>query len=132
MYPGRHFTPDGHMVGSIGEVIASDVYGLTLFEASHPVHDAVDSLGRFVQIKATQGDRISLSEEPDFLIVLRIGTNGNAIEEYNGPGAPVWASCGKVQKTGQRQISLNKLRKLNIHVPDEEKIRAVGKGAAGV
>ena len=22
--PGRHFTPDGHLVGSIGEVIAGD------------------------------------------------------------------------------------------------------------
>ena len=21
LYPGRHFTPDGHMVGSIGEVL---------------------------------------------------------------------------------------------------------------
>ncbi|HIR43130.1 MAG TPA: hypothetical protein IAB86_07080, partial [Candidatus Aphodovivens avicola] len=28
MHPGRHFTPDGHMVGSIGEVIAAEEYGL--------------------------------------------------------------------------------------------------------
>lgn len=26
MYPGRHFTPDGHMIGSIGEVIAAEEY----------------------------------------------------------------------------------------------------------
>ena len=56
LYPGRHFTPDGHMVGSLGEVMAADAYGLRLFEASHPIHDAVDSKGRLVQIKATQGD----------------------------------------------------------------------------
>lgn len=24
MYPGRKFTPDGHLVGSIGEVIAAE------------------------------------------------------------------------------------------------------------
>ena len=28
--PGRHFTPDGHLIGCIGEVIAADRYGLTL------------------------------------------------------------------------------------------------------
>ena len=55
MYPGRHFTPDGHMVGSIGEVIAAEEYGLELFEASHPVHDARAQDGKLVQIKATQG-----------------------------------------------------------------------------
>ena len=28
MYPGRKFTPDGHLVGSIGEVIAAGRSGL--------------------------------------------------------------------------------------------------------
>lgn len=31
MYPGRHFTPDGHMIGSIGEVVAAEEYDLELF-----------------------------------------------------------------------------------------------------
>jgi hypothetical protein len=26
-YPGRPFTPDGHLVGSIGEVIAMEAFG---------------------------------------------------------------------------------------------------------
>ncbi len=26
MFPGRHFTPDGHMVGSIGECLVADAY----------------------------------------------------------------------------------------------------------
>ncbi|WP_251158233.1 DUF6998 domain-containing protein [Caniella muris] len=34
LYPGRHFTPDGHMVGSLGEVVAAEHYGLKLFTAS--------------------------------------------------------------------------------------------------
>jgi len=29
-YPGRRFTPDGHLVGSIGEVVAAEALGLTL------------------------------------------------------------------------------------------------------
>ena len=31
MFPGRHFTPDGHMVGGIGEAIAKHYYGVNLF-----------------------------------------------------------------------------------------------------
>lgn len=86
MYPGRHFTPDGHMVGSIGEVIAAEEYGLELFEASHPVHDARAQDGKLVQIKATQGDRIAIGERPEYLIVLKINRDGSFEEVYNGPG----------------------------------------------
>ncbi len=30
LFPGRKFTPDGHLIGSIGEVIAANLYGLEL------------------------------------------------------------------------------------------------------
>lgn len=110
MYPGRHFTPDGHMVGSIGEVIAAEEYGLELFEASHPVHDARTQDGKLVQIKATQGDRIAISERPKYLIVLRIHRDGSFDEVYNGPGDIAWSLVGKRQKTGQHHVSLKKLR----------------------
>ena len=111
-YPSRHFTPDGHMVGSIGEVVAAEEYELQLLEASHPVHDAVDVRGRLVQIKATQGDRISISDCPDYLIVLKITQDGRFVEIYNGPGRLAWELAGKKQKTGQRPIALSKLRKV--------------------
>ncbi|WP_172135252.1 hypothetical protein [Adlercreutzia sp. ZJ473] len=129
MYPRRHFTPDGHMVGSIGEVIAAEEYGLKLFEASHPVHDArvlpVDSDGRLVQIKATQGDSVAISDCPDFLIVLKIFKDGSFEEVYNGPGAPAWEVCGKKQKTGQRRIAVSTLRRLNDEVGPDDKIARV-------
>ena len=38
--PGRHFTPDGHLIGSIGEVMAAGRYGLTLTTASTKGIDA--------------------------------------------------------------------------------------------
>ena len=38
-YPGRHFTPDGHLVGSLGEVYVAERYGIHLYEAAHPTHD---------------------------------------------------------------------------------------------
>lgn len=122
LYPGRHFTPDGHIVGSLGEVVAADYYGLKLFIASEPIHDAEDPKGRLVQIKATQGTRVALNEEPNYLIVLQIHPDGSFEEIYNGPGKQVWEACGKQQKTSQRPISLTKLRILNQSVPVTEKI----------
>lgn len=121
--PGRHFTPDGHMVGSIGEVIVGREYDLKLFEASHPVHDAVSfSDGRLVQIKATQGERIAISACPDFLIVIKIYKDGTFEEVYNGPGAAAWDACGRMQKNGQRQISVAKLKGLSALVKGEDGI----------
>ncbi len=113
-YPGRHFTPDGHMLGSIGEVYAAEKYNLILYEASHPVHDAVAANGREVQIKITQTDRISISSHPDFLIVLKIDKTGSINEVYNGPGDEPWKEAGKMQKNGQRSISVKKLQAIKV------------------
>ena len=112
MYPGRCFTLDGHLVGSIGEVLVAEAYGLTLMENSSPVHDAISPNGRKVQIKATQGNRISISSEPEYLIAIHIDENGSWEEIYNGPGSLAWVNAGKVQKNGQRPISVTKLRNL--------------------
>lgn len=117
MYPGRHFTPDGHMLGSIGEIIAVEEYDLALFEASYPIHDARAKDGRLVQIKATQGERIAISECPEHLIVLKIHRDGSFEEVYNGPGNIAWKLAGKRQKTGQRHISLTKLRVSMADIP---------------
>ena len=34
IFPGRHFTPDGHLVGSIGEALANTYYAIELCRAS--------------------------------------------------------------------------------------------------
>ena len=122
LFPGRHYTPDGHMIGSIGEALAASYYGLELFPASEETHDAKAPDGRLVQIKATQINRISLSSEPRWLLVLRIHRDGTFSEEYNGPGKLAWEHCGKMQKNGQRPISLAKLRILQAEVPDSARL----------
>ncbi len=119
-YPGRHFTPDGHMLGSIGEVYAAEQYGLKLYEASHPVHDAVTADRREVQIKLTQTNRVALYECPDYLIVLKIDKEGNISEIYNGPGSEPWKLAGAMCKNGQRTISISKLKSIN--VPENQRI----------
>jgi hypothetical protein len=110
-YPGRPFTPDGHMVGSIGEVVAAEALGLSLYPPSHAGHDAYDVNGD-VQIKLTAGKCISMYACCDRLVVLRIVTPHEAEIIYDGPGEPAWAQSGRMQKDGQRSISISALRKL--------------------
>jgi len=112
-YPGRRFTPDGHLVGSIGEVIAAEALGLTLHPNSHPCHDAYDANGN-VQIKLTAGKSISLYAECERLVVLKIVSASEAELVYDGPGDVVWANAGKLQKNGQRTIRLSTLGRLTL------------------
>lgn len=128
MYPGRHFTPDGHLVGSIGEVFAAERYGISLFTAGCETHDGKAPDGRLVQIKATQRRSVGIYEEPDYLLVLSIDREGRLSEVYNGPGKPVWQLfAGKKRpKTGQYQVSLSRLRALNEGVLPEDRILTLG------
>lgn len=111
-FPGRKFTPDGHMVGSIGEVLASYYYGIILSPASTSVHDGISLNGTKVQIKATQGKNIGIRSCPDHLLVLHIKRDGSFEEVYNGPGGIVWNQASIMQKNGQRAISTNKLKNI--------------------
>ena len=122
-YPGRKFSIDGHLLGSLGEVIAAEHYGLTLLPNSYEKHDAKDKQGRMVQIKATQINRIAISSEPDYLIVIQITPDGNWSEIYNGAGSRVWNNAGKMQKNGQHPVSIAKLKSLMACAQDDEKIR---------
>lgn len=126
MFPGRHFTPDGHMVGSLGEALASHHYGVELASASNECHDGVCG-DRQVQVKATQGTKVAISSEPEHLLVLRIERDGTFTEEYNGPGALVWALVGHKPrpKNGQFQVSLATLRRLMNDVPALHRLQRI-------
>lgn len=121
-FPGRKFTPDGHMVGSIGEVIASYNYGIILSPASTPIHDGVSLNGTKVQIKATQGKTIGIRSCPDHLLVLNIKRDGSFEEVYNGPGEIVWNQASIMQKNGQRAISTSKLKNIMKDVSSDSRI----------
>lgn len=124
MYPSRHFTPDGHLVGSIGEVYAAERYGISLFRADYKTHDGKAPDGRLVQIKATQRRVVAISSEPDYLLAFSIDDKGQLTEVYNGPGRPAWqlVSGRKRPKTGQYQVSLARLRQLSSSVSPEDRI----------
>lgn len=123
MFPGRHFTPDGHMVGSLGEALAAYHYGIELSKASAVCHDGTCGT-RQVQVKATQGDRVSLTSQPEHLLVLKLKRDGTFIEEYNGPGERVWNLVAHKPRTknGQYQVSLAALRKIMTSVGKHEQL----------
>ena len=57
----RKFTIDGHLIGSIGEVLVAEAFDLKLEDTGKPVIDAKTKDGKTVQIKATTGDRVAFS-----------------------------------------------------------------------
>ncbi len=115
-YPGRRFTPDGHLVGSIGEVIAAEALSLTLHPMSYATHDAFDVNGD-VQIKMTGGKRIAMYERCVRLVVLQVVSTEEAEIIYDGPGETVWNAAAKIAKNGQRSISVAKLKALAVLAP---------------
>lgn len=124
----RPFTPDGHMVGSIGEVYAQQYYGVELYPPSHREHDGLWK-GREVQIKATQRISVELKGASELLLVLKIKPDGSFEEIYNGDGKAPWQSLAhrKATRAGEISISLEQLKKLNTSVKKEDRIPRLDK-----
>ncbi|HBC3450976.1 TPA: hypothetical protein KDY51_004895 [Vibrio parahaemolyticus] len=124
MFPGRHFTPDGHMVGSLGECLVADAYRLELLTASNKGFDALSPSGVKVEIKATQSTRVAFRSCPEHAIVIKILPDGTFEEFYNGSGSRIWElfSDKPLPSNGQYQIALSKLATLNKQVPESEKL----------
>lgn len=120
-FPGRHFTLDGHLVGSIGEVMAAYYYGIELYTASAAAHDG-EVAGRKVQIKTAQQDNVTITHEPEYLIVLYLCKNGNIYEVYNGKGSEPWNTASKRDSHNNRHMRINKLMEMDLFVQPEDRI----------
>lgn len=125
MFPGRKFTLDGHLVGSIGEVVAAYMFDLDLNPASSTGHDAVCKAGRRVEIKLTQGASVAIRHVPDHLLVLHRPRGGPVRVVYNGPGEPAWTAAGAMQTNGQRSIRLSTLTRLDQGVDELDRLPEV-------
>ena len=124
MFPGRPFTPDGHMVGSLGECLVADAFGLELMPPSKEGYDAVTKNGKKVEIKATQAKSVAFRRCPEHTIIIRILKDGTFEECFNGPGELIWRQFeGRpTPSNGQFQISISRVKKLNESVAISEKI----------
>ena len=123
MFPGRRFTPDGHLVGSLGECLVAHHYGVALYPSNQKGHDGTCD-GHEVQIKATQGARVGLTSEPRHLIVVQLNRQGGFVEVYNGPGGPVWnlVKHKPPPSNGQFTVAVSKLRELMLNVSVAERL----------
>lgn len=124
----RNFTPDGRMVGDIGEVIASVFYRVNLHNVGRHDWDGTHN-SRNVQIKATSGDDTYLKEPPKdgfadgLLMVFKIDRETGEYDLiYNGDIQRVWDALNNVStdRTGSKMISLNRLRELQKSVHPED------------
>lgn len=118
LHPGRSFTPDGHLVGSLGEVACEAMFDLQLTRSSTTGHDGIAVDNRAVEIKATYGNarvafRPTSHAHAAALIVLRLSSDRGPEVVYNGPFGPVAQHLGRVGSSGQASVSLTKLRELN-------------------
>ncbi len=122
LFPARPFTPDGHLVGSIGEVVADYIYDLKLESCSTAQVDArTADEKQTVQIKLTGAKGRSFAVRwpsstaeapPDLLLCLKLTLEGFA-EIYNGP-FPLDMLAGRAeQSNGQVRLSLANLQTRN-------------------
>jgi len=118
----RKFTPDGTMVGDIGEVIAGSFYRVKLDKISSPYWDGIYDV-KNVQIKTT-----AITQNPStylkkpkkgfgngLLMVFQIDPqNGQNKLIYNGDIQRVWDELKNIQpdKNGAKMISLERLARL--------------------
>lgn len=114
----RHFTLDGHLVGSIGEVVASYHYNIDLSKVSQKTYDGIymdQKSGETieVQIKITQQDSIILHDIPKHLIALYLTEDGNVYEIYNGPANIKYIEKQKRDGYKNKHLSIFKLMEEN-------------------
>jgi len=109
----RSVSPDGHLVGSLGEIHAARVLDLRLEVASNAGFDATDEEGLKVEIKTTTRSSIALSAsgtQAQRLVVVKLDrATGSAQILYDGDAQSAWNLAGKPGKNGQRRLSLTKL-----------------------
>lgn len=126
------FTFDGNLMGDLGECIAADLFNVQL-AAGEGIdgywRDAASGASKSVQVKVTgvNGGPLfrNTTTRADHLLFFAIDmTNRTGEVVYNGPEAPVIETIPRPW-TGQRQVSMSRMRALAKLVHDEEKLPLV-------
>lgn len=124
VFPERRFTLDGHLFGSIGEVLAVYYYGIKLAPIGQKTFDGTID-GKKIQIKITQATSVDITDFCDYLIVLYLNkVECKIYEVYNGPGDIALANRKKL-KNGWYSRTVIQLSELDKMVPDERRIKQV-------
>ena len=94
---GRPCTPSGFCIGTPGEFLAADAFGLTLLPGNSKDFDAETPEGEPVQIRSSG--------------------KGSYIPIYGGPAINAWDAARKPNHRGVRTISLTTLKMLYADLP---------------
>lgn len=126
-HPQKKFTLDGRLVGDIGEILVEKNYELNLYEGLRKHYDARTPCGRDIQIKATMKNSLTFPADhvPEYYIGVKIHSNGEMTEIFNGPGKVIWdlIQHRARPKNNLHSISIAKLENLNLHVSPEERVK---------
>ena len=114
---GRPCTPSGFCVGTPGEFLAADAFGLKLLPGNSKVFDAETTEGELVQIRTSgKGTYIPIYGGEGLLIVVKIRKTTVQLI-YGGPAINAWDAARKPNHRGVRTISLKTLKSLHKELP---------------
>ena len=103
----------GNLLGDYGEYVAIEHFNWTKAPAGASGYDAIDDLGRTVQIKTNHASStIGFRGEADHMLVLHVNTDGEWEIVYHGDFAKVAAASNYSARDNKRTITLSKLRTL--------------------
>lgn len=119
-------TPDGHLLGAIGQIAARIAFDLRLGSESDEHNctwsDGVRKVN--VQVRCSGRGSIALRREPEHLIALEISESGRIRLLFNGPGQQVWNTI-KHQKQVQKYVSSKALLEAQRNVPVGDRLPIV-------
>jgi hypothetical protein len=127
---GLGFTLDGKLVGDLAEVIAADLFDLTLCKSRTSGVDCHARDGRSVQVKATglssKGPAFTPGDgRADHLLFLRLDfATATGTIAYNGPEAPIRRLL-PLDFMGTKRASLADVLATDSAVADEDRLQRV-------
>jgi len=116
----RRFTPDGHLIGSIGEAVARHIYDLNLEMSSKAGYDAtIPSTSQTVQIRTTSTTSVSVRKAEfyaDCLLVLKLDRRSGFEEIYAGLFPHYLFTDKEPDRRGYYSIAISTLQKSEVHI----------------
>ena len=110
---GRPCTPSGFCVGTPGEFLAAEAFGLTLLRSNSKDFDAETAEGEQVQIRTSgKGSYVPIYGTKGLLLVVRIRETSIQLI-YGGPAIYAWDAARKPNHRGVRSIGITKLKMLH-------------------
>jgi hypothetical protein len=114
---GRPCTPSGFCVGTPGEFLAADAFGLKLLPGNSKDFDAQTDLGEPVQIRTSgKGAYVPIYGGEGLLLVVKIRKTTLELI-YGGPALHAWNAAREPNHRGTRSIGISTLKRLHAELP---------------